>query len=354
MKKNGKLRPLGIPTIKDRVYQNIVRNALEPQWEARFEAISYGFRPKRSTHDAIRSIFNRINRGTKKKWIFEGDFQGCFDHLNHEWILKQTSYFPGRKLLKRWLKMGYMEQSFFAETQEGTPQGGIISPLLANIALHGMEETLGITYKKNYKANDSYIMNPACKFTLIRYADDFVVLTETKEQALSVYMRLRPYLKDRGLELSPEKTKVTHIEEGFEFLGFLIRQYQTEQGNKLFIKPSKGSRQKAKKKIGDTLRVMRVNPSEKSSECLILLSEDTGNTGNMSFLRKSLVQWIAISIGESANIFDSSIQRSRGNGYMQDITGIHIMVEMLGHQPARKQISNSYICHGLRLRDTTW
>ena len=156
------------------------------------------------------------------------------------------------------------------------------------------------------------------------------------------------------MELSPEKTKVTHIEEGFEFLGFLIRQYQTEQGNKLFIKPSKGSRQKAKKKIGDTLRVMRVNPSEKSSECLILLSEDTGNTGNMSFLRKSLVQWIAISIGESANIFDSSIQRSRGNGYMQDITGIHIMVEMLGHQPARKQISNSYICHGLRLRDTTW
>ncbi len=109
VKKNGKLRPLGIPTIKDRVYQNIVRNALEPQWEARFEAISYGFRPKRSTHDAIRSIFNRINGGTKKKWIFEGDFQGCFDHLNHEWILKQTSYFPGRKLLKRWLKMGYME-----------------------------------------------------------------------------------------------------------------------------------------------------------------------------------------------------------------------------------------------------
>ena len=122
MKKNGKLRPLGIPTIKDRVYQNIVRNALEPQWEARFEAISYGFRPKRSTHDAIRSIFNRINGGTKKKWIFEGDFQGCFDHLNHEWILKQTSYFPGRKLLKRWLKMGYMEQKLFAETQEGTPK----------------------------------------------------------------------------------------------------------------------------------------------------------------------------------------------------------------------------------------
>ena len=193
---NGKLRPLGIPTIKDRVYQNIVRNALEPQWEARFEAISYGFRPKRSTHDAIRSIFNRINGGTKKKWIFEGDFQGCFDHLNHEWILKQTSYFP-KKTIEAMAQDGIHGAKLFAETQEGTPQGGIISPLLANIALHGMEETLGITYKKNYKANDSYIMNPACKFTLIRYADDFVVLTETKEQALSVYMRLRPYLKDR-------------------------------------------------------------------------------------------------------------------------------------------------------------
>ena len=143
----------------------------------------------------------------------------------------QTNFLlPRKKTIEAMAQDGIHGAKLFAETQEGTPQGGIISPLLANIALHGMEETLGITYKKNYKANDSYIMNPACKFTLIRYADDFVVLTETKEQALSVYMRLRPYLKDRGLELSPEKTKVTHIEEGFEFLGFLIRQYQTEQG----------------------------------------------------------------------------------------------------------------------------
>ena len=259
VKKNGKLRPLGIPTIKDRVYQNIVRNALEPQWEARFEAISYGFRPKRSTHDAIRSIFNRINGAQRRNGYLKEIFRAVL-------IISTMSGYSNKLLTSRKKTIEAMAQDgihgakLFAETQEGTPQGGIISPLLANIALHGMEETLGITYKKNYKANDSYIMNPACKFTLIRYADDFVVLTETKEQALSVYMRLRPYLKDRGLELSPEKTKVTHIEEGFEFLGFLIRQYQTEQGNKLFIKPSKGSRQKAKKKIGDTLRVMRGQP----------------------------------------------------------------------------------------------
>ncbi|OFD53384.1 Reverse transcriptase (RNA-dependent DNA polymerase) [Bacillus mycoides] len=259
-KKNGKLRPLGIPTIKDRVYQNMVRNALEPQWESRFEANSYGFRPKRSTHDAIRSIFNRINGGSKKKWIFEGDFKGCFDHLNHNWILKQLANFPGSALIERWLQMGYMERNAFSETQEGTPQGGIISPLLANVALHGMEEALGITYKKNYKANGSYIIHPACKIALVRYADDFVVLAETKEQAQSIYERLRPYLKDRGLELSPEKTKVTHIERGFEFLGFSIRQYKTWQGNKLFIKPSKSGIQKAKEKIRDTLRTMKGRP----------------------------------------------------------------------------------------------
>lgn len=232
-KKNGKLRPLGIPTIKDRVYQNMVRNALEPQWESRFEANSYGFLPKRSTHDAIRSIFNRINGGSKKKWIFEGDFKGCFDHLNHNWILKQLANFPGSQLIERWLQMGYMERNAFSETQEGTPQGGIISPLLANVALHGMEEALGITYKKNYKANRSYIIHPACKIAFVRYADDFVVLAETKEQAQSIYERLRPYLKDRGLELSPEKTKVTHIERGFEFLGFSIRQYKTWKGKEI-------------------------------------------------------------------------------------------------------------------------
>jgi RNA-directed DNA polymerase len=259
-KKNGKLRPLGIPTIKDRVYQNIMKNALEPQWEARFEPISYGFRPKRSTHDAISNIFNKINANSKKKWIFEGDFKGCFDHLSHEWILKQVSTIPGRTLIQRWLKMGYVEQHSFQETQEGSPQGGIISPLLANIALHGMEESLGITYIKNYKANESYRIHPTCKIALVRYADDFVVLTETKEQAQSIYERLRPYLKNRGLELSPEKTKVTHIEEGFDFLGFSIRQYKTWQGNKLLIKPSKSSIKKAKEKIRDTFRIMRGQP----------------------------------------------------------------------------------------------
>ena len=122
-KKNGKMRPLGIPTIRDRVYQNVVKNALEPQWEVKFEPTSYGFRPKRSTHDAISNLFNKLNTNSKKKWVFEGDFLGCFDHLNHKWIVEQTSIFPGNTLIKRWLKMGHMEQGMLRTTTEGTPQG---------------------------------------------------------------------------------------------------------------------------------------------------------------------------------------------------------------------------------------
>lgn len=146
-KKNGKLRPLGIPVIKDRVYQNIVKMALEPQWEFRFEPTSYGFRPKRSTHDAIEAIFNKL-APKKKQWIFEGDFKGCFDNLNHDYILEQLGNFPAKDLIVKWLKAGYIDNKVFNVTEQGTPQGGIISPLLANIALHGLEEAVGVKYYK--------------------------------------------------------------------------------------------------------------------------------------------------------------------------------------------------------------
>ncbi|MGG0465420.1 group II intron reverse transcriptase/maturase [Priestia aryabhattai] len=259
-KKNGKLRPLGIPTIRDRVYQNVVKNALEPQWEVRFEATSYGFRPKRSTHDAISNLFNKLNTNSKKKWVFEGDFLGCFDHLNHNWIVEQTSSFSGNILVKRWLKMGYIEQDMLHKTTEGTPQGSIVSPLLANIALCGMEEEIGVVYRKTHKSNGRYKIDPKCKIGRILYADDFVIVTETKEQAESMYQKLNPYLQKRGIKLSEDKTRVTHIESGFDFLGFSLRQYKTEQGNKLLIKPSKDSIRKAKSKIKDTFAVMRGRP----------------------------------------------------------------------------------------------
>nr|WP_253880935.1 group II intron reverse transcriptase/maturase [Priestia megaterium] len=259
-KKNGKLRPLGIPTIRDRVYQNVLKNALEPQWEFKFEPTSYGFRPKRSTHDAISNLFNKLNTNSKKKWVFEGDFLGCFDHLNHNWIMEQTSMFPGSTLIKRWLNMGYIEQDMLRMTTEGTPQGGIVSPLLANIALCGMEEEIGIVYKKTYKPNGGYAIDPKCKIGRVLYADDFVIVTETKEQAESMYGKLTPYLRKRGITLSMDKTRVTHIEGGFDFLGFSLRQYNTGQGKKLFIKPSRDSIKKARNKIKDTFSVMRGRP----------------------------------------------------------------------------------------------
>jgi RNA-directed DNA polymerase len=257
--KGKKLRPLGIPVIKDRIYQNIVKLALEPQWEARFESCTYGFRPKRSTHDAIEAIFNKMQPKTKKKWIFEGDFKGCFDNLKHDYILKKMVKFPARKLVEKWLKAGFIDNHVFHETKYGTPQGGTISPLLANIALHGMEKEIGVKYrsKKNHKTNIIYHEIFDTKSVVI-YADDFVILCETKEEANNMYEKLSPYLKERGLELSEEKTKISHITEGFDFLGFHIRQYPvTFRGKpeyKLLIKPSKKSIKKCRAKIRDCFK----------------------------------------------------------------------------------------------------
>jgi RNA-directed DNA polymerase len=135
---------LGIPVIKDRIYQDIVKNALEPQWEAKFEPNSYGFRPKRSTHDAIANLFSKLSARSTRKWIFEGDFKGCFDNLSHEHIIAKLGNFPAKEIIRKWLKLGYVDNNTFHETEKGTPQGGVISPLLANIALHGMEKELGV------------------------------------------------------------------------------------------------------------------------------------------------------------------------------------------------------------------
>ncbi|WP_238919215.1 group II intron reverse transcriptase/maturase [Clostridium sp. YIM B02555] len=244
-KKNGKLRPLGIPIIKDRIYQNIVKNALEPQWESRFESISYGFRPKRSAQDAREQLFLKLRRGTKRQWIFEGDFKGCFDNLNHDYIISCLDNFPYKKTIVEWLKAGYIDNEVFNETITGTPQGGIISPLLANIALHGMEEELGVRYKKS---TQGYYLD-SNSIGIVKYADDFVILCKTKEEAKSMYDRLKPYLEKRGLALADEKTKVTHISDGFDFLSFNVRQYKTIRGMVLLIKPSKDSVKKAKQKI---------------------------------------------------------------------------------------------------------
>ncbi|MCM3645163.1 group II intron reverse transcriptase/maturase [Priestia aryabhattai] len=250
--KSDKLRPLGIPTMKDRVYQNVAKLALEPQWEFHFEPISYGFRPKRSAHDATSAIFRKINARTKKKWVFEGDFKGCFDNLNHDYIMEQIKDFPAKRTIQKWLTAGYIDNNVFNRTEFGTPQGGILSPLLANIALHGMEREIGVNYRRKMRKGVEYY-GTKDKKTVVRYADDFVILCESKEEAESMYGKLQPYLTKRGLELAPDKTKVTHISEGFDFLGFNFRQYPTnkEKGRlwKLIIKPSKKSQSKMTDKI---------------------------------------------------------------------------------------------------------
>ncbi len=230
-KKNGKLRPLSIPTIKDRIYQNIAKMALEPQWEVRFEPTSYGFRPKRGCHDAIERIFKCCSQ-RKKRWIFEGDFKGCFDNLKHDYIMEQIKEFPGKTVTERWLKAGYVDNNVFNSTEKGSGQGSVISPLLANIALHGMEEHLGIKYKEYIRNNGYQCTYNRTRYVMTRYADDFVIMCKSKEDAEAIYDKLKPYLEVRGLELEPSKTRVVEITEGFDFLSFNARIYQTSTGEK--------------------------------------------------------------------------------------------------------------------------
>lgn len=239
-KKNGKLRPLGIPTIRDRVFQMICKIALEPIWEHHFEANSYGFRPCRGASDAIAKIYSHV-RGFNRPWIFEGDFKSCFDTLDHDYIMEQVRYFPASKTISRWLKAGYLDDNVFYKSDSGTPQGGIISPLLANIALHGMEEALNIKYTRYRRKDGSYTYNNRSKYVMVRYADDFVILCKTKEDACKVPKLLNSYLKKRGLTLAEDKTRITHIDNGFDFLGINIKSYFSRNRKVVLTKPSKSS-----------------------------------------------------------------------------------------------------------------
>jgi RNA-directed DNA polymerase len=240
-KSNGKLRPLGIPILADRALQSMVKTALEPEWEAVFEASSYGFRKCRSSQDAIRYIHNVCNSKTSKNWIVDADIKGCFDNISQEYLLDQLHSFPAHRLIQRWLEAGYVDKRVFHDSPLGTPQGGVISPLLANIALHGMEEALGITRSKSNRVQATR--------TVIRYADDFIVACKTEQEALLVKNLLTTWLWKRGFMLSPEKTRIIHIRDGFDFLGFNIRLYTSGKKEKLLIKPSKQSLVKFRSKL---------------------------------------------------------------------------------------------------------
>jgi RNA-directed DNA polymerase len=230
-------RPLGIPTIRDRATQALVKLALEPEWEAKFEPNSYGFRPGRSAHDAIGQIYCDINQ--KAKYVLDADIAQCFDTINHTKLLEKVNTFPTlRRQLRAWLKSGVIDKHQWFPTEAGTPQGGVISPLLANIALHGLETLMQQVFPRRTpvirdkedptQKKRQTIASP----NIVRYADDFVVFHDDLGVIQKAQQVISQWLAELGLELKPSKTRVTHTlweregeKPGFNFLGFTIRQF---------------------------------------------------------------------------------------------------------------------------------
>jgi len=271
-------RPLGIPTMKDRALQALVKLALEPEWEARFEPNSYGFRPGRACHDAIAAIFDSIRY--KAKYVLDADIAKCFDRIDQRKLLHKLNTFPTmRRQIKSWLKAGVMDGKELFPTFEGTPQGGVISPLLANIALHGMEHRI-----KEYAGSLKYL-DKRCKknrmdsVSLIRYADDFVILHKDLTVVQECQTLIADWLKDMGLELKPSKTRLAHTlnqveneKPGFNFLGFNVRQFPVGKyhsgkntqgellGFKTIITPSKEKVKVHYEKIADVIDSHRALP----------------------------------------------------------------------------------------------
>ena len=250
-KANGRQRPLGIPVLTDRAHQARVKNALEPEWEARFEPRSYGFRPGRSCQDAIGALYVTLKGNSRRTWILDADLSSAFDKISHSFLLGQLGGFPARDLIAGWLKAGVFEKDKgFAPTEEGTPQGGIISPVLLNVALHGLEEAAGVRYRGGVHADHLKTGFPA----LVRYADDFVACCHTRQQAEQVRARLTQWLAPRGLSLNEDKTHTVHLTQGFDFLGFSLRRYPS---GKLLIKPSKAAIRKHRQKLAAEMRRLR-------------------------------------------------------------------------------------------------
>jgi RNA-directed DNA polymerase len=246
---SDKKRPLGIPTMYDRAMQALYALALDPIAEITADKRSFGFRKFRSTQDAGERIFKQSSRKFDAQWILEGDIKGCFDNISHQWLLENIPM--DKSILKQFLKAGFVYENSLFPTKAGTPQGGIISPILANMTLDGIESMLSDKYHRHPKSgriNDK-IRNKH-KVNFVRYADDFIVTAKTKEIAEEVKELIKNFLTDKGLELSDEKTLITHIDDGYDFLGWNVRKYK----GKLLIKPSKKSIQKVTEKISNTIK----------------------------------------------------------------------------------------------------
>jgi len=243
-----KKRPLGIPTMYDRAMQSLYALALDPVAEATGDRASFGFRKFRSTHDACEKVFDCMCRKVSPEWILEGDIKGCFDNISHQWLIDNISM--DESILKQFLKAGYVFDRQLFPTEAGTPQGGIISPILANITLDGIEELLADKYHKSEYGNINRNHAAKYKVNFVRYADDFIVTAKTKEIAEDAKELIRQFLKDKGLELSEEKTLITHIDTGFDFLGWNFRKYN----GTLLVKPSKKSIEKVSVNISNTIK----------------------------------------------------------------------------------------------------
>ena len=224
---------------------------MEPEWEARFEPRSYGFRPGRGCHDAIAAIYlTAKGRSPRRRWVLDADLAAAFDRITHDHILAMLGTFPARGMVAQWLKAGVVENGRFAPTEEGTPQGGVVSPVLLNVALHGMEQAAGVRYHTTgTDAGQTVAGSPV----LVRYADDLVALCHSRDEALEVKARLAGWLAPRGLAFNEDKTRVVTLDEGFDFLGFNVRRYH----GKLLIKPSKAAIRRVRERLRTEMRALR-------------------------------------------------------------------------------------------------
>jgi len=246
-KANGGKRPLGIPTMRDRAMQALHLLALDPTAETTGDIHSYGFRRGRSTADAIEQVRNALGRKHSPQWVLEADIKGCFDNISHDWLIAHVPMDKG--VLRKWLKAGYFEGNNLFPTESGTPQGGIISPVLANLALDGLQDALAGLFRTVREARSA-------KLNFVRYADDFIITGSSRELLENrVKPLVQDFLRARGLELSEKKTLVTHVTDGFDFLGWNVRW----QGGMLLTKPSRKNVKNFLAKVRGTLRDMRTS-----------------------------------------------------------------------------------------------
>lgn len=257
IEKSGKKekRPLGIPTMKDRAMQAVQLLGLEPVAETLADTVSFGFRKYRGAQDAMEYGFSILCRKDSPQWILEGDIKGCFDNISHKWIEENIPM--DVKILKQFMKCGNVYDKELYPTTDGTPQGGIISPTLANMTLDGMENLIKRKYWSNTKGTIS-VKNNDKKVHLIKYADDFIVTASDRETLEDIKDMLEIFLGERGLILSEEKTKLTSIHEGFDFLGWNFRKYN----GKLIIKPSNKSINRIKRTISEVIKRNKTSTQE--------------------------------------------------------------------------------------------